>query len=70
MMNNLQRNHEGLVCNLCNLNYSQGVRQVAALQSMRELKEKTRKEHQQEIQTIREKYDKKKLKNKILQSKI
>ncbi|KAL5236543.1 hypothetical protein ACI65C_003953 [Semiaphis heraclei] len=57
MMNDLQRNHEGLVYNLRNLNYSQGVRQEAALQSMRELKEKTRKEHQQEIQQIREKYD-------------
>lgn len=42
MMNNLQRNHEGLVCNLRNLNYSQGVRQEVAMQSMRELKEKTR----------------------------
>jgi len=57
VIDNLQRNHEVVVCNLRNLNYSQGVRQEAALRSMRELKDKTRQEHQQEIQDMHDKYD-------------
>lgn len=53
----LQRNHEILICHLRNLNYSQGIRQEAALRSMRELKDKLLQEHQQEIHDMRIKYD-------------
>ncbi|XP_022169993.1 trichohyalin-like [Myzus persicae] len=46
LINTIQRSHDSSVFHLRNLNYNQGVRQEAALRSMRELKEKTRKEHE------------------------
>ncbi|KAL4101186.1 hypothetical protein QTP88_021206 [Uroleucon formosanum] len=59
MVSTLQRNHEILVGHLRDLNYTQGIRQEAALRSVRELKNKTIKDHLQEIQSMRLKYDNK-----------
>ncbi|KAL4100907.1 hypothetical protein QTP88_020932 [Uroleucon formosanum] len=59
MVSTLQRNHEILVGHLRSLNYTQGIRQEAALRDMRELKNKTLKDHLQEIQSMRLKYDNK-----------
>lgn len=53
----IQKSHEMWVHNLRGLNFFQGLRQEAALKSMRELRDKTRKDHLKEIQDIRLQYD-------------
>ncbi|XP_060859276.1 uncharacterized protein LOC132936552 [Metopolophium dirhodum] len=57
MVDNLQRSHETLVQHLRNLNYYQGIRQEAALKSMRELKDQMRKDHDQEVQCMQLKFN-------------
>jgi len=57
IVDNLQRNHETVVNHLRSLNFYQGIRQEAALKSMRELKDQMRKDHDQEMQRMHLKYD-------------
>ncbi|CAI6357738.1 unnamed protein product [Macrosiphum euphorbiae] len=56
-VDNLQRDHESLVFHLRSLNFEQGIRQEAALRSMRDLKDKMRRDHDEEVQRMRLQYD-------------
>eukprot|EP00102_Acyrthosiphon_pisum_P026288 XP_016663498.1 PREDICTED: uncharacterized protein LOC107884909 isoform X2 [Acyrthosiphon pisum] len=57
MVNDIYRDYDMFVDHLRSLNYNQGIRQEAALKSMRELKDQMRKDHFQEVQCMRLKYD-------------